>query len=168
MKRLSQEEQAERRRLGLCYNCDEKYSRGNNRVCRRIFYIDGVTLTDAEDAALDADQDGEAPVFSLQAVAGVPICDTMQIRVMLGAVTLTALLDTSSTHNFIAEEAAATNSPSSLAAHGHKGNGRRSRFGVRQRRSPSMERSSTWTSSSCRWRDTISFWEPNGWLPWGR
>lgn len=35
---LSQEEQAERRHLGLCYNCNETYSRGHNRVCRRIFY----------------------------------------------------------------------------------------------------------------------------------
>ncbi|XP_066323873.1 uncharacterized protein [Miscanthus floridulus] len=105
VKRLSLEEQAKRRHLGLCYNCDEKYSRGHNRVCRRIFYIDGVTLTDAEDAALDRDQ-AEAPVFSLQAVASVPLCDTMQVRVTLGTVTLTALLDTDSTHNFIAEEAA--------------------------------------------------------------
>jgi hypothetical protein len=105
VKRLSTEEQAERRRLGLCYNCDEKYSRGHNRVCRRLFYIDGVTLTDAEEAALDG-PDAEAPVFSLQAVAGVPPCDTMQVRVKVGAVTLTALLDTGSSHNFIAEEAA--------------------------------------------------------------
>eukprot|EP00267_Zea_mays_P045001 XP_020397235.1 uncharacterized protein LOC109941145 [Zea mays] len=58
-KRLTTEEQAERRRLGLCYNCNEPYSRGHNRV-----------------------------------------------RVQVGAVTLTALLDTGSTHNFIAEAAA--------------------------------------------------------------
>jgi hypothetical protein len=48
VKLLSTEEQAERRRLGLCYNCDEKYSRGHNQVCRRLFYINGVTLTDVE------------------------------------------------------------------------------------------------------------------------
>jgi hypothetical protein len=39
-------------------------------------------------------------------VAGVPSCDTLQVRVDLGAVTLVALLDTGSTHNFIGEEAA--------------------------------------------------------------
>jgi hypothetical protein len=32
VKRLSKEEQEERRRLGLCYNCNEKYSRGHNCV----------------------------------------------------------------------------------------------------------------------------------------
>jgi hypothetical protein len=47
-KRLSMEEQAKRRRLGLCYNCNEPYSRGHNRVCRRIFFIDGFELAEAE------------------------------------------------------------------------------------------------------------------------
>jgi hypothetical protein len=58
-------------------------------------------------AATDA-VDQEAPAFSLRAVTGMPICDTMQVRVVVGAVTLTALLDTGSTHNFIAESAART------------------------------------------------------------
>jgi len=107
IKRLSTEEQAERRRLGLCYNCDEKYTRGHNRVCRRIFFVDGVTITEEEEAAAAvANPDAEAPVFSLQAVAGVPVCDTMQVPVDVGAVSLVALLDTGSTHNFIGEEAA--------------------------------------------------------------
>jgi hypothetical protein len=103
---LSTEEQAERRRLGLCYNCNEKYFRGHNRVCRRIFFVDGVTITDEEAAAAESNHEAGAPVFSLQAVAGVPICDTMQVWVELGTATLVALLDTGSTHNFIGEEAA--------------------------------------------------------------
>lgn len=98
-KRLTTEEQAERRRLGLCYNCNEPYSHGHNRVCRRIFYIDGVEL--AED-----DESGEAPVFSLHAVAGVVISSTIQLRVRVGAADLTALVDTGSTHSFIGEAAA--------------------------------------------------------------
>jgi hypothetical protein len=106
VKRLSTEEQAEWRRLGLCYNYNEKYSRGHNWVYRRIFFVDGVTLADEEEAAADSNPDVVAPVFSLQAVAGVPIGDTMQVRVALGAAVLVALLDTGSTHNFIGEEAA--------------------------------------------------------------
>jgi hypothetical protein len=50
-RRLTSEEQAERRRLGLCFNCDEKYSRGHNRFCRRIFFVDGVEIDDTDDAA---------------------------------------------------------------------------------------------------------------------
>ncbi|WVZ78855.1 hypothetical protein U9M48_026503 [Paspalum notatum var. saurae] len=103
-KRLSPEEQAERRRLGLCYNCNEPYARGHNRVCRRLFYIDGIEL--ADDAPADDGAAQDAPVFSLRAVAGMPVCDTMQVLVTVGAATFTALLDTGSTHNFIAETAA--------------------------------------------------------------
>jgi hypothetical protein len=77
-------------------------------VCRRIFFVDGVTITDEEEAAaaVEPNSDAAAPLFSLQAVAGIPICDTMQVKVDLGAATLVALLDTGSTHNFIGEDAA--------------------------------------------------------------
>jgi hypothetical protein len=91
------EEQAERRRLGLCYNCNEPYSRGHNRVCRRIFYIDGVELAEDEPAE-------EAPVYSLH--AGVPVGGTLQLAVQVGAAKLIALIDTGSTHCFIGEAAA--------------------------------------------------------------
>jgi len=61
IKRLTQAEQEERCRLGLCYNCDERFTRAT-------------TLSN----------DTEAPVFSLHAVVGVPICDTMQVRASVG------------------------------------------------------------------------------------
>ena len=99
VKRLSTEEQAERRRLGLCYNCDQPYTRGHNRVCRRIFYIGGVEF--AEEETTD-----EAPVFSLHAVVGAPASSTIQLCVRVGAADFIALVDTGSTHNFIGEEAA--------------------------------------------------------------
>jgi hypothetical protein len=103
-RRLTPEEQAEHCRLGLCFNCDEKYSRGHNRFCRRIFFVDGVEIDDTDDAAAGADN--EAPCFSLQALTEVAMADTMQITVVLGATSLVALLDSGSTHNFISEEAA--------------------------------------------------------------
>jgi hypothetical protein len=96
---LSQEEQAERRRLGLCYNCNEPYSCGHNRVCRRIFYIDGIELADDEAT-------GEAPLFSLHAVAGVAVSSTIQLHVHVGLADFVALVDTGSTHSFIGEAAA--------------------------------------------------------------
>jgi len=106
LKRLSPEEQTEWHRLGLCFNCNEPYARGHNHVCRRIFYLNGVEIAAADEEPAGDVQQEEAPAFSLKAVAGMPICDSMQVRVSLGATTLVALLDTGSTHNFIAEDAA--------------------------------------------------------------
>ncbi|XP_035823519.1 uncharacterized protein [Zea mays] len=108
-RRLTPDEMAERRRQNLCFNCNERYTRGHNRFCKRLFFIEGVEIDDAIDSSAAAAADtGEtdAPIFSLHAVAGVSMGKTMQIRVVVGATTLIALLDTGSTHNFIAEEAA--------------------------------------------------------------
>lgn len=104
VKRLSQAEQDERRRLGLCYNCDEKYTRGHNRVCKRLFYINGAEIDDDNGAGDETAAD--APVFSLHAVAGVPTCKTVQLKVDLGAASFVALIDTGLTHSFIGETAA--------------------------------------------------------------
>jgi hypothetical protein len=80
LKRLSQEEQAERRRLGLCFNCNEPYTRGHNRVCRRIFFMDGIEIEGADDDRTSTNQGEDTPVFSLQAIAGVPIYKSLQVR----------------------------------------------------------------------------------------
>jgi hypothetical protein len=103
---LSPDEMAERRRLGLYFNCNEKYTCGHNRFCRCIFFLDGVEIEDVAEATGDAENDGEVPCFSLQAVAGVPMAGTMQIAMALGVASLVALLDSGSMHNFISEEAA--------------------------------------------------------------
>jgi hypothetical protein len=98
-RRLSPEEMADRRRQGLCFNCNEKCSRGHNRFCRRIFFLDGVEIEEAKAETGGAETD--APCFSLQVVARVAPGDTMQIADTLGPVSLVALLDSGSTHNFI-------------------------------------------------------------------
>jgi hypothetical protein len=105
-KRLSLPEQEERRRLGLCFNCNEPYTRGHNRVCKRIFYINGVDIATSEDVAAEDTPDAEAPVFSLHAVAGVPVSNTIHLQVLLAAASFIALIDTGSTHSFIGEAAA--------------------------------------------------------------
>jgi hypothetical protein len=64
-RRLSSDEMAEQRRLGLCFNCNEKYTCGHNRFCRRIFFLDGVEIEDAAKATGGVENDGEAPCFSL-------------------------------------------------------------------------------------------------------
>lgn len=92
----------------LCYNCDEKFGRGHNRVCQQLFLLDGVAEEDVEDTltteAPRVEQD--MPHIFLNAIAGIHFSDTMQIVVKLGGSVLTALLDSGSTHNFIVEAAA--------------------------------------------------------------
>jgi hypothetical protein len=107
IRRLSLAEMDDRRQQGLCFNCNEKYSRGHNRVCQRLFFLD-LAEEDAESSA--AADEAEQPLISLHAIAGVRLGDTMQVHISLGGVSLLALLDSGSTHNFVAEEAAARTS----------------------------------------------------------
>lgn len=37
---LLPKEMDEQRRQGLCFNCDEPYSRGHNRTCRCLFFVE--------------------------------------------------------------------------------------------------------------------------------
>ena len=106
IKRLTSAEQEERRRLGLCYNCDEKFSRGHNRVCKRLFFLDGTMEDDDTGEPTEEAGSEESPAFSLQAIAGVRLSNTMQVHVQLGTTCLVALLDSRSTHNFISDDAA--------------------------------------------------------------
>ena len=70
-----------------------------------MFLLDSV-VDDDDDEGGEATPDAVAPVFSLHAVAGVPIGNMLLLRVALGAASLVALVDTGSTHNFIAEDVA--------------------------------------------------------------
>ncbi|XP_048566896.1 COPII coat assembly protein sec16-like [Triticum urartu] len=111
-RRLTQAEQLERRRLGLCFNCDAPYAPGH--VCPHLFYLE--TTDEIEDDTPEADlgaptlaEPAAAPapgpttafVVSLHALAG--ICDerTMLLPVIIHGERLVALLDTGSTHNFL-------------------------------------------------------------------
>ena len=52
VRRLSPAEIEERRRNGQCFNCDEKYVRGHNRVCARLFTMEVADHKD-DDPAID-------------------------------------------------------------------------------------------------------------------
>jgi hypothetical protein len=90
----------ERRRLGQCFNCDEKYVRGHNHTCKHLF------LVELSDEAEDDEEQAEALQISLHALTGIKTGETMQVTARIGNEVFHALLDSGSTHSFIAETAA--------------------------------------------------------------
>lgn len=103
-KRLTPAEMTERRKLGLCYNCDEQYVRGHK--CPRLFYLEVTDFVDDEPNLLDDVEDTvqeEQPLISLHAITGVRKAETMRVCVTLGSHEFVALLDTGSTHNFVSQ-----------------------------------------------------------------
>jgi len=42
VRRLSPSEVEERRRLDLCFNCNERYVRGHNHSCKKLFFLDAI------------------------------------------------------------------------------------------------------------------------------
>ena len=113
-KRLTPDEMAERRKQGLCYNCDEPYVHGHK--CARLFFLEAADYIVQEPEDDDngpaaspisaAPFDPDEPLISLSAITGIRAEDTMQLRVRIGAHELTALLDSGSTHNFVNASAA--------------------------------------------------------------
>lgn len=91
----------EHRCLGLCFNCDEKFARGHNRVCKHLF----LELNDGESDDVNAEEPvANNLVISLHAITGVTPRKTMQVSVDLGSINVIALIDSRSTHNFISED----------------------------------------------------------------
>jgi hypothetical protein len=101
-RKLTPAEMAERRRQGLCFNCDEKYVRGHH--CSHLFYIEyDNEAADDEDSWQRAEESTE-PVISLYAVTGITSGETMRLAVEIHGCRLIALVDSGSTHNFINED----------------------------------------------------------------
>lgn len=97
-RRLSPAEMSDRREKGLCYNCDEVYSRGHR--CQRLFHLE-VLSEGEEDDSLE-----EEPTLSAIAMKGLKASRTMQVIVVMGGQRLVGLVDSGSTHNFISSYAA--------------------------------------------------------------
>jgi len=97
---------AERRRQGLCYNCDEPYVGGHK--CPKLFYLEVTDFDDVDDSEQPIAEEPEdhPPLISLHAIAGLTTNDTMKVNVKIGESVLCALLDSGSSSNFISLEAA--------------------------------------------------------------
>jgi hypothetical protein len=107
-RRLSLAEMQDRRIKGLCFNCDEKFVLGHR--CTKLFVIEGIYTTEEEwdetDPVEIEDKQEDEPVISLYALTGTPSPQTMWVQGALGKLSMTVLMDSGSTHNFINTEVA--------------------------------------------------------------
>lgn len=104
-KQLTNVQMAERRRHGLCFNCEEKFMPGHR--CKRLFLLE-VRPDDYDDPLVDSGSEDTSPTISLHALSGIQLCLTqmMKLSMVVGSIQLIALLDSGSTHNFICADAA--------------------------------------------------------------
>jgi hypothetical protein len=116
-RRLTSVEQLERRRKGMCFNCDEPYAPG--QTCAHLFYLETVDDAEVEALTMELDAttlseagvttygpvDATAFVISLHAMAGIKTAKMMLLPARIHGECLTALVDTGSTHNFLSRNA---------------------------------------------------------------
>lgn len=98
-RRLTVPEMEERKRLVLCYNCDDKFSRFH--TCKNLFLWEIDYAVGADEAIEDSE-----PQISLLTISGVHTSKTMQIELRLGNASFIILLNSGSTDNFVSTEAA--------------------------------------------------------------
>jgi hypothetical protein len=92
--KLSPAEIVECRAKGQCFHCNELFTNGHKQLCKQLFIIE---VFDEEEQPYDD------PTISLHALTGIQSSTTrtMQLQVKINGATLTALLDSGSTHNFL-------------------------------------------------------------------
>jgi hypothetical protein len=88
-------------------NCNEKFGRGHNRVCQRLFLSTFAEADDEDGTADTLEQSADDPTISVLAISDVRTRATMQLEVSIGGTSFCVLLDSGSSHNFITEEAVA-------------------------------------------------------------
>lgn len=84
---------AERRRQGLCYNCDEPYVCGHK--CQHLFYLEVTDFIDEAPNLLDDPPAAaeEEPLITFHTITGILTEDTMHLQISVGSFELTALLN---------------------------------------------------------------------------
>ena len=108
-KRLSPTELAIMREKGLCFNCDEKYTRGHKCTSSLFLFVteDDEHLQDAESPpglpplSLPVSQEVSPAQISLHALSGQGAPKTLRVTVVIGHQRVRILIDGGSTHNFL-------------------------------------------------------------------
>lgn len=101
IKRITPQEMAKRREKGLCYNCDEVYSRGHKCQRPQLYLMEGDDMEEPEiEVTLETDSEVGISIHALQGTQGL---HTLKIEGHIKRLPVTMLVDTGSTHNFISQ-----------------------------------------------------------------
>jgi hypothetical protein len=87
---------------GECYNCSEKFSREHLKICP----MKGIYLLQIDDTEELMAPDGDELSISLNAINRISPVATMRLAVRINTTTVSALVDSGSTHSFISKATA--------------------------------------------------------------
>lgn len=106
-KRLTWEEMQWRRALGLCFNCNERFTTGHKCQGSQILMIE--TKPASEENINNEQVEGQQPEpeITYYALTGWTSPQTMRIAAKIGLYHIMVLVDSGSTHNFISTRMAA-------------------------------------------------------------
>jgi hypothetical protein len=115
VQKITQAQMEERKRKGLCYSCDAKWTRGHVCQVPKLFLIEAVDREEEEGgkAASQAEEDPgqffleKFPKILLNAITGSPSPKTMRIVGIIRFRKAIILIDSGSTHNFVDTKLAA-------------------------------------------------------------
>lgn len=109
LKRLTPSEMEERKKRGLCFNCNERYTYGHK--CKQLFFIEANEIEqDEEDTeelteeVIEGNEEQDLGI-SVHALAGRVIYKTLKIFGKVKNNSISILIDTGSTHSFIDPQA---------------------------------------------------------------
>jgi hypothetical protein len=116
VQKIMQAQMEDRRKRGLCYSCDAKWTRGHFCVVPKLFLLEAVEKEEETTGKTPkpADEDPgdffkeEFPEISLNAITGMPSPKTMRLIGIIRYYKAIILIDSGSTHNFVDTKLVAT------------------------------------------------------------
>jgi len=105
-KRLTQQEMAQRKAEGLCFNCPEKFTKDHACMKKGLYLMELDDDTPVEDAAVEESSPTDDVEISIHALTGIKTADTMHLATSVAGTSIRALVDSGSTHSFIAADTA--------------------------------------------------------------
>jgi hypothetical protein len=108
VQKISQQQMEERRKKGLCYNCDAKWQYGHRCQNPKLFMLEALEVLDVnptlkveKEDLMEVSYNEENPEISLHAITSSNHPNTMRLIGWVGNHKIIVLIDSGSTHNFL-------------------------------------------------------------------